>query len=413
MKGILVKKFGGTYLKNTECILRVAEIVQEDVKRGYKLVVVVSAMGNFTDEIAAIARNISGLKSEDQLSEYDVVVSSGEQISCGLLALALQNKNIRAKSLLGWQVPVNTTSDHARARITNIDPTPLLQLLEDCEVVVVAGFQGVNNGRITTLGRGGSDISAVAIAAALKADTCYVYKDVPGVYTASPHLISNASRFNRITYSDMAEMSSSGRGVLHARSVEIAMRHNIRIVVLSIFDSGKGTVVSSEREEGMEHRVITGIVTSGQEVGISLDKVPLIPGIAAVFSPIAEHKIDVDMIVAQTVGEDFCNVTFTVKDVDSLEAQRILVQQKSAIMYKSLRVIHNLAKVSVVGTCMISNPGAASKMFSTLADVGVSVLAVSTSEIKITILVHEYQAELALSSLHSAFALDRESAPCL
>ncbi|MCU7611806.1 aspartate kinase [Anaplasma capra] len=412
MGRILVKKFGGTSLKNIECILRVAGIVQQYVERGYRLVVVVSAMGGFTDEVVASAREVADLASGTQLSEYDVAVSSGEQISCGLLALALQNKNIKAKSRMGWQVPIKTTAEHSRARITEIDADSLLKLLNEYEVVVVAGFQGVHDSHITTLGRGGSDTSAVAIAAALNLDTCYVYTDVTGVYTADPSLVLNARKLNHVTYNDMVEMSASGGAILHAHSVEIAMRHGVRIYALSTFQETKGTLVSFEREEEMESKIITGITASKKIACASLIQVPATRGMAAVLSPIAENNIDVD-IITQTMCGEFCNITFTVREEDLHKIQDILTRHRNSIMYERLMVIDNLAKVSLVGTCMISRPGVASRVFNALANSDIAVLAVSTSEMKITVLIDAQNAESALNLLHTEFALDRESVPCV
>ena len=411
MGGILVKKFGGTSLKDVECILRVAKIVRQSVERGYKLVVVVSAMGRFTDEAVTTVQEVSELVSEAQLSEYDVVVSSGEQISCGLLALALQRINIKATSIMGWQIPINTTGEHSRARIVEIKPDRILALLNEHDVVIAAGFQGIHSSRITTLGRGGSDISAVAIAAALRLDVCYVYTDVAGVYTADPCLVPSARKLDHVTYNDMVEISASGRAILNARSVEMAMRCGVRIQALSSSQEAKGTLVSFECEKEMESRIITGIAISKKIASVSLSGVPAVPGIAAVLLPVAECNIDVDMIM-QTMDGEFRNITFTVQEEDLLKTQDILLRQRHGIMYEGLVVTGSLAKVSLVGACMISRPGVASRIFGTLASGGISVLAVSTSEIKVTILMHEQNAEPALSLLHKEFALDRESVAC-
>ena len=411
MGRILVKKFGGTSLKDVECILRVANIVRQSVERGYKLVVVVSAMGRFTDEAVATAQEVSELASEAQLSEYDVVVSSGEQVSCGLLALALQRIDIKATSIMGWQIPINTTGEHSRARIIEIKPDRILSLLNEHDVVIVAGFQGIHNARITTLGRGGSDISAVAIAAALRLDACYMYTDVAGVYTANPCLVPSARKLDHVTYNDMVEISASGRAILNVRSVEMAMRCGVRIHVMSSSQEAKGTLVSFGCEREMESRIITGIAISKKIASVSLGGVPAVPGIAAALLPIAEGNIDVDMIM-QTVDGELRNITFTVQEEDLQKTQDILLQHKHNILYESLAVTDSLAKVSLVGACMISRPGVASRVFSALASGGIAVLAVSTSEIKITVLMHEQSAAPALSLLHEEFALDRESVLC-
>ncbi|ABD44673.1 aspartate kinase domain protein [Ehrlichia chaffeensis str. Liberty] len=407
MKRILVKKFGGTSLQDIECINRVAEIIKQDVNNNYKVVVVVSAMGKFTDNIISQIKQISDVKSQSERSEYDLIISSGEQISCGLLSLALQKIGINAQSWLGWQLPIVTTEDHTKARIIDINTCSLQDSLANNDVAIVAGFQGMHkNNRVTTLGRGGSDTSAVAIAAALKVDLCYIYTDVDGIYTADPNVVPKARKLDYITYDEMIEMSSLGAKVLQVRSVEIAMKYNIKLCILSTFNPGKGTILRKKGESDMESQLITGVTCNNKTASITLKEVKAISGVTTVFNAIAEKNINVDMII-QSVNDNNANdITFTISEEDLPTTTKFLTEIQTELMYQDLIINSEVAKVSIIGVGMISHSGVAYKMFDTLTSNNIKILAVTTSEIKISVLISRKDSQLATIALHSTFGLD-------
>ncbi|UTO56610.1 aspartate kinase [Neoehrlichia mikurensis] len=403
MSKIIVKKFGGTSLKDIECINKVAKIIQNDVINNYKVIVVVSAMGTFTNDIISKIKLLSDLCTASALAEYDSIIASGEQISSGLLSIALQKMNIKARSWLGWQIPIKTSSHYSNARIVEVEDTELKNFLKDNDVAIIAGFQGVYNNRITTLGRGGSDTSAVAIAAALKLDLCYIYTDVDGIYTTDPNTVPTARKVNNITYDEMLEMSSLGAKILQVRSVEIAMRYNIKLCVLSTFAKTQGTFVV-RKEEIMESHTITGITLHNNAVSITVESINTLTGIAAVFAPLAQNNISVDMII-QNIGHEKINVTFTISEDHIARTTALLTELKDQIMYNNLIINPTVAEVSIIGVGMISNPGVAYKMFNTLSNNKIKILAVTTSEIKISVLIERIHSALAIKVLHDAFEL--------
>jgi aspartate kinase len=404
---IIVQKFGGTSVANIERIRNVALRVQRELELGNQVAVIVSAMSGVTDQLVGWAGEVSKLDDALSLAEYDSIVSSGEQVTSGILALALQSMGIPARSWLGWQLALKTDGTHSKARIEEIVTDEILGGFERGEVAVLAGFQGVNNGRITTLGRGGSDTSAVALAASLNAERCDIYTDVDGVYTTDPRIVTKARKLNKVTYEEMLEMASLGAKVLQTRSVEMAMKHKVRVQVLSSFNDLPGTMVVDE-EEVMEKQLITGIAYSRNEARVSLMKVPDHPGVAAsIFGPLAEAEINVDMIV-QNISEDTkeTDLTFTVPNADLDRTVSVFKNLKDTLKYKSLLVDNNVAKISVIGVGMRSHAGIAQKMFKTLADKNINILVISTSEIKISVLIAEEYTELALRALHTAYELD-------
>ena len=404
---LIVQKFGGTSVANIERIQNVATLVKKEVELGNKVVVVVSAMSGRTNELVNWVNEVSSLNNDENFKEYDLVVSSGEQVTSGLLALALQEKNIPARSWLGWQIGFKTCSMHGKARIEDIRSDLIKKSLDEGQVAVVAGFQGVaENDRITTLGRGGSDTSAVALAAALGADRCDIYTDVDGIYTTDPRLVPNARKLNKIAYEEMLEMASLGAKVLQIRSVEMAMKYNIPVQVLSSFKDLPGSLLVNE-EEVVERRLITGVTYSRNEAQLTLTDVENTPGVAAdIFAPLSEMEINVDMIV-QNVSEDkkHTDVTFTLPKEDVNNAIKAL-EDTANIKYKSLFTKKDVAKISVVGVGMRSHAGLAQKMFQTLADKKINILVITTSEIKVSVLIEEEYTELALRALHTAYDLD-------
>jgi aspartate kinase len=412
----LVMKFGGTSVANLDRIRNVARHVKREVDAGHDVAVVVSAMSGKTNELVAWCRDASSMHDA---REYDAVVASGEQITSGLLAIALQALGIQARSWQGWQIPIQTSDAHASARILEIDGSELVtRFTERKEVAVIAGFQGISpqTGRITTLGRGGSDTSAVAIAAAIRADRCDIYTDVDGVYTTDPRIVPKAHRLDRISYEEMLEMASQGAKVLQTRSVELAMQRGVRVLVRSSFEPADlngakaaeacGTLVCHE-DEIVEQNVVSGIAYARDEAKVTLLKIADKPGVAAqVFCPLAEANINVDMIV-QNVSEDgFTDLTFTVQSADFDRAIEVLRKSRAAIGYADLRGSSDVAKVSAIGVGMRSHAGVASQMFSALAEKGINIEAISTSEIKISVLIDAAYAELAVRTLHSLFGLD-------
>ncbi|WP_026873174.1 aspartate kinase [Inquilinus limosus] len=402
----IVQKFGGTSVADVERIKNVARRVQAEVARGNQVAVVVSAMSGVTNQLVKYCNDISPLHDP---REYDAVVASGEQVTSGLLALALQEIGLPARSFQGWQVAVHTDGSHAKARILDIDAQLLEESLARGEVPVMAGFQGVaTSGRITTLGRGGSDTSAVALAAALKADRCDIYTDVDGVYTCDPRIVRKARKLDKITYEEMLEMASLGAKVLQTRSVEMAMNHRVRVQVLSSFEDVPGTLVVDE-DEIVEKEVVSGIAYSRDEAKITVVRVPDRPGVAAaIFGPLTDANINVDMIV-QNISEDgqATDLTFTVGKADLERAVKVLSQHKDGLGYSHLIPDENVVKISVIGVGMRSHAGVAQRMFKALAENGINIQVISTSEIKISVLVAEQYTELAVRALHTAYGLDK------
>ncbi|MCH7554651.1 MAG: aspartate kinase [Proteobacteria bacterium] len=401
----LVQKYGGTSVGDINRIKAVAQRVKAAVDDGYQVAVVVSAMAGVTDRLAGWVSETAPLHDA---REYDAVVATGEQVTSGLLALALQDIGIQARSWHGWQLPIHTDGEHGSARILSLDTDEIESRLEAGQVAVIAGFQGLSpEGRITTLGRGGSDTSAVALAAALGAERCDICTDVDGVYTADPRIVSAAHRLDKITYEEMLEMASQGAKVLQTRAVALAMRHRVRLQVLSSFTDTPGTLVVDE-DEIVEEQLVSGIAYSRDEAKITLVGVQDKPGVAAaIFGPLADANVNVDMIV-QNVSADgsLTDLTFTVATADLARAVALLEDSGRGFEYKSLSADGNVVKVSVIGVGMRSHAGVATRMFQTLADKGINIQVISTSEIKISILIAEEYLELALRALHSAYGLD-------
>ncbi|MEQ8733420.1 MAG: aspartate kinase [Rhodospirillaceae bacterium] len=401
----IVQKFGGTSVADLDRIRAVAARVKAEVDAGHEVAVVVSAMAGVTNQLVEYCRDASVMHDA---REYDVVVSTGEQVTSGLLAIVLQGMGVQARSWLGWQIPIKTDSAHGKARISGIETKELVARLESGQVAVVPGFQGVgDDGRVTTLGRGGSDTTAVALAAALNADRCDIYTDVDGVYTTDPRVVPSARKLNKITYEEMLEMASLGAKVLQTRSVELAMNHHVRLQVLSSFSTAPGTLVCDE-DEIVEKEVVSGIAYSRDEAKITLVGVEDRPGIAAsIFGSLADAGVNVDMIV-QNVSEDgSTDVTFTVGRAD-VDRAKSVVQKNDAITCREVLTDAQVVKVSVIGVGMRSHVGVAKTMFETLAAKGINIAVISTSEIKISVLIAEEYAELALRALHAAFGLDSE-----
>jgi aspartate kinase len=406
----IVAKFGGTSVADLDRIRAVAQRVKREYDAGHQMAVVVSAMAGVTNDLVALTREAHALHDA---REYDVVVSTGEQVTAGLLAICLQEQGVPARSWLGWQVPIRTSDAHARARIASIDIDEMERRFSDGQVCVLAGFQGIGpDNRITTLGRGGSDTTAVALAAALKADRCDIYTDVDGVYTSDPRIVTRARKLSKVTYEEMLEMASLGAKVLQTRSVELAMNHRVPVQVLSSFDDAvgserPGTLVVDE-EDIVEHEIVSGVTYSRDEAKITLVQVSDRPGVAAaIFGPLADANVNVDMIV-QNVSEDgtSTDMTFTVTRGDLDRAIEILTARQEELGFTSLVPDANVVKVSVVGVGMRSHAGVAQRMFSALAERGINIQVISTSEIKISVLISEEFTELALRALHTAYGLD-------
>lgn len=400
-------KFGGTSVAGIDRIRNVAQRVKAEVDRGNEVAVVVSAMAGVTNQLVDYADQAAKLYD---LREYDVVVSSGEQVTAGLLAIILQDMGVPARSWLGWQIPLRTNAAHGNARIEGVEGAEILRRFSEGQVAVVAGFQGVDTqGRITTLGRGGSDTSAVALAAGLNADRCDIYTDVDGVYTSDPRIVTRARKLERVTYEEMLEMASLGAKVLQTRSVELAMKHGVRVCVLSSFENTPGTLVVDE-DEIVEQAIVSGITYSRDEAKVTLTSVPDRPGVAArIFGPLSDAAINVDMIVQNvSVGGATTGLTFTVRKSDLDRAVKVLEGARDDIGYGELIADPNVVKVSVIGVGMRSHAGVAQSMFKTLAEKGINIQVISTSEIKISVLVAEEYTELAVRSLHSAYGLDAD-----
>ena len=401
----IVQKFGGTSVADIDRIKAAALLVKRAVDAGDEVAVVVSAMSGTTNQLVGWTRDVSPLHDA---REYDVVVSAGEQITVGLMAMALQSIGVDARSWLGWQIPLVTDEMHGRARIQDVKADEIVKRFGLGQVAVMAGFQGIAaDNRITTLGRGGSDTSAVALAAAIKADRCDIYTDVDGIYTSDPRIVTRARKLERITYEEMLEMASLGAKVLQTRSVELAMNHRVRLQVLSSFIDVPGTLVVDE-EEIVEQEIVSGIAHSGNEAKITLVRVPDNPGIAAaIFGPLAEASINVDMIV-QNVSEDgrATDLTFTVPKDDLARTMEVLEAAQETLGFERVVGDPDVVKISVVGVGMRSHAGVAMRMFQALADKGINIQVISTSEIKISVLVSDAYTELALRSLHTAYGLD-------
>jgi aspartate kinase len=401
----IVQKFGGTSVADLDRIRSVAARVKGAVDARHEVAVVVSAMAGHTNRLVGWTTEIAELHDA---REYDTVVAAGEQVTAGLVALALQSQGVAARSWLGWQVPIRTDDVHGKARILAVETEELDRRLRRGEVAVVAGFQGIGpDGRVTTLGRGGSDTSAVALAAALQAERCDIYTDVDGVYTTDPRIVAKARKLDRITYEEMLEMASQGAKVLQTRSVEMAMKHHVRIQVLSSFEESPGTLVVDE-DEIVEQALVSGIAYSRDEAKITLLRVLDQPGVAAkIFGPLAEAAVNVDMIVQNVSTETGrTDLTFTVGKAELERAVAVLRGRQAELGFQELRADANVVKVSVIGVGMRSHAGVAQQMFTALAERGINIQVISTSEIKVSVLIAEEYTELALRGLHTAYGLD-------
>ncbi len=407
----IVMKFGGTSVADLDRIRAVAARVKREVDAGNEVAVVVSAMAGVTNQLVAWCTQLSPLHDA---REYDAVVATGEQVTSGLLAIALQTLGVNARSWQGWQAGVRTDGAHGKARIEEIAAEPMLARMQAGQVPVVAGFQGLGpDQRITTLGRGGSDTSAVALAAALHADRCDIYTDVDGVYTTDPRIVSRARKLPRIAYEEMLELASVGAKVLQTRSVELAMKERVRVQVLSSFDDGsslgsdlRGTLVVDE-DEIVEKEIVSGIAYSRDEAKVTVCRVPDRPGIAAsVFGPLSAASINVDMIVQNISADGTTDMTFTLNRADLPRAEQVLADNREKIGYRELVTDKEVAKISVVGVGMRSHSGVAATMFQTLAERGINIQVISTSEIKVSVLIGAEYTELAVRALHTAYGLD-------
>ena len=401
---IIVMKFGGTSISNLEKITNISNRIKKELKKNKKVFVVVSAMGKTTDQLI---KKFFVVKKDIFNAEYDSVISTGEQLSAGLLAAFLDENKISARSLLGWQIPIITDSFHGKARITDIPTKFVKELFKNYDVLVMSGFQGISKcNRITTLGRGGSDTSAVAIAAALKAEICEIYTDVEGIYTADPRKVKKAKKISQITYEEILEMSSLGSKVLEPRSVELAMKYDIKVHVRSSFNNKKGTIVLSE-EKNLEKALVTGISSSDEEAKITLIGIQDTPGVAnKIFSPLASANINVDMIV-QNITDDgrLTSLTFTVANSECEKAVKKL--KLSNIKFNKIHIDKKISKVSIIGVGMRSHVGVAKKMFETLAKNNINIQVISTSEIKISVLISSGSKKIALNALHKVYGLDK------
>jgi aspartate kinase len=401
----IVMKFGGTSVADLERIRNVAERVRREVEAGHEVAVVVSAMAGATNQLVKWCQELSPLHDA---REYDTVVATGEQVTSGLTAIALQALGVEARSWQGWQIPIRTDNAHGKARVEEIAGAELIRRMSQGQVPVVAGFQGIEPGRnrVTTLGRGGSDLSAVALAAALKADRCDIYTDVDGIYTTDPRIVPRARKLDRISYEEMLELASVGAKVLQTRSVELAMKERVRVQVLSSFEDKPGSLVVDE-DEIVEKPIVSGIAYSRDEAKVTLRNVPDRPGVAArVFGPLSAANVNVDMIVQNIGADGSTDMTFTVSRADLPRARDILQKAKDELGFEALLADDNVAKISVVGIGMRTHAGVASTMFRALADKGINIQVISTSEIKVSVLVGADYTELAIRALHSAYGLD-------
>src|SRR5216683_31889 len=401
----IVLKFGGTSVGDIDRIRNAARKVKAEVDRGNEVAVVASAMSGTTNQLVKWVNEIAPLHDA---REYDVVVATGEQVTIGLLAMALQQQGVKARSWMSWQIPIRTDAAHTKARIVDIETADMARAMKAGEVPILPGFQGLSpDGHVTTLGRGGSDTSAVALAAALKADRCDIYTDIDGVYTTDPRIVEKARKIDRVTYEEMLEMASQGARVLQTRSVEMAMNHRVRLQVLSSFSDSPGTLVVDE-DEIVEKRVVSGIAYSRDEAKITVQRVADRPGVAAaIFGPLADSAINVDMIV-QNISADgkTTDLTFTVARSDLDRAVAVLQECRGSLGFKALQPDPNVVKISVIGVGMRSHAGVAQQMFKTLADKGINIQVISTSEIKVSVLIAAEYTELALRALHTAYELD-------
>lgn len=403
---LIVQKFGGTSVGSPERIEQVAEKVAKFRAAGDDVVVVVSAMSGETNRLLGLAKQVC---TRPSLREMDVMIATGEQVTIALLAIALNKIGVPAVSFTGAQVPIVTDSEHGKARILSIDETKITAQLNAGKVVIVAGFQGVDEqGNITTLGRGGSDTTAVALAAALKADECQIYTDVDGVYTTDPRVVSRAQRLERITFEEMLEMASLGSKILQLRSVEFAGKYNVPLRVLHSFQEGSGTLITTDDNEGnMEQPIISGIAFNRDEAKLTIRGVPDTPGVAfKILGPISAANIDIDMIVQNVAQDNTTDFTFTVNNVDYDKALDVLQATAKEIGATEVSGTTSIAKVSIVGVGMRSHPGVASRMFEALAKENINIQMISTSEIRVSVVIDEKYVELAVRALHTAFGLD-------
>jgi aspartate kinase len=400
----IVMKFGGTSVATLDRIRNVAVRVKRELDAGNQVAVVVSAMAGVTNQLVAWCQDLSPLHDA---REYDAVVATGEQVTTGLVSIALQEIGVEARSWQGWQIPVRTDNAHGKARIADIDGDELIRRMQSGQVAVVAGFQGLGtDNRITTLGRGGSDTSAVALAAALRADRCDIYTDVDGVYTTDPRIVSRACKLTHISYEEMLELASVGTKVLQTRSVELAMNERVRVQVLSSFQDVPGTLVVDE-DEIVEKQNVSGIAYSRDDAKITLRRVPDRPGIAAaVFGALADHSVNVDMIVQNVSADGMTDMTFTVGKTDLPRARATLAEAQSQIGFTEVLADPDVAKISVVGVGMRSHAGVANIMSRALADKAINIQVISTSEIKVSVLIAAEYTELAVRALHTAYGLD-------
>ena len=400
----IVMKFGGTSMAGMERIRSVAARVRHVVEQGHEVAVVVSAMAGETDRLVGFCKEASALYDP---AEYDVVVAAGEQVTSGLLAMTLKAMGVDARSWLGWQLPIRTIEAHAKARISTIDTDALIAAMGSGQVAVIPGFQGMmEDGRVSTLGRGGSDTSAVAVAAAVKADRCDIYTDVDGIYTTDPRIVPRARKLERVSFEEMLELASVGAKVLQTRSVELAMKQKVRVQVLSSFEDKPGSLVVDE-DEIVEQPVVTGVAYSRDEAKITLRRLPDKPGIAAhVFGPLSAANVNVDMIVQNLGADGTTDMTFTVGKTDLPRARETLENARSSIGFDAILTDPEVAKISIVGIGMRSHAGVAATMFNTLAEKGINIQVISTSEIKTSVLIGVEYTELAVRALHTAYGLD-------
>ena len=399
---ITVMKFGGTSVAGIDKLKNIADIVRKEVKKN-KVIIVLSAMAGETNKLQSY---LDEFESQNSI-ESDLVLTSGEQVTIGLLSAALNNSGIRSIPLLGWQIPIITDDNHQKAKILKIDNKRINEYLNEKDVIVLAGFQGISlNGHITSLGRGGSDTTAVAIASAINAERCDIYTDVDGVYTADPNMDKNARKISKVSYEEMLEMASTGTKVLHTRSVELAMKNNLTLQVLSSLTKKTGTFIVNEKQL-IEKEIVSGVSYSKDEAKVTISGILDKPGISAkIFSLMSENNINVDMIV-QNISQDgiLANITFTVHNRDHDLTKSLLEKSKSLLNYKSFSSDKNVAKISVIGMGMMSQSGVAEKMFKTLAENEINILAISTSEIKISVLIYEKYTKIAVKSLHEVYKL--------
>ena len=404
MEKLLVQKFGGTSLEDANRIEVVADIIAKTISEGNKVAVVLSAMGEETDRLIDLAKSIH---AEPNLREYDALVSTGEQISVALMAMALSKRNLKAKSYTAYQLGIKTNKTHGRARIVDVKVDKLKKQLKKGVIPVITGFQGMNDeGDITTLGRGGSDTTGVALAVALQADECQIYTDVDGVFTTDPRICSKARLLDQISFDEMLELSSTGTKVLQLRAVEYASKHDMPIRVLSSFSESKGTLV--EEKEDMERPVISGLSSIDTEAKLTIRGVPDLPGVAAkILGPVSDAGIDVDVIVQNISADNTTDFTFTVDQSDAVAAKKILKETSESLGGGSIEVDDDIAKVSIVGRGMRGQSGIASKMFQALADHEINILMITTSEIKISVVIQKDLMEKAINALHDTFQLDK------